>query len=49
MDNLFNTSTNEELGDKMNMDELYEVKQKSDLTKLNICHIQQVHLGGPKM
>ena len=24
MDNLFNTSTNEELGDKMNMDELQE-------------------------
>ena len=46
MDNLFNTSTNEELGDKMNMDELYEVKQKSDLTKLNIFNklLNRIHV-----
>lgn len=46
MDNLFNTATNEELGDKMNMDELYEVKQKSDLTKLNIFNklLNRIHI-----
>ena len=46
MDNLFNTTTSEELGDKMNMDELYEVKQKSDLTKLNIFNklLNRIHI-----
>ena len=45
MDSLFNSSITEDIGDKLNMDELYDIKQKSDLTKLNVYNklLNRIH------